>query len=87
MTAMKNIKRTVVSVMGGTMLATGIVLVVLPAPVFLVIPTGLAILALEFAWARRWMSHAPASAPKTRISQSPRSRVLPGLSSMRSENP
>lgn len=87
MTAMKHIKRIVVAVMGGTMLALGIVLVVLPAPVFLVIPTGLAILAVEFAWARRRLSQAPASAPKKRVPQSPRSGVLPSLSSVRSENP
>ena len=34
------------------MLATGIVLVVLPGPAVVVIPLGLAILSLEFAWAR-----------------------------------
>ena len=33
-------------------LGTGIVLLVLPGPAIVVIPMGLAILSLEFAWAR-----------------------------------
>lgn len=37
------------------MLTVGIALVVLPGPAFLVIPAGLAILAIEFAWAKRWL--------------------------------
>jgi len=32
--------------------------VVLPGPAFLVIPSGLAILAMEYAWARRWLRKA-----------------------------
>jgi hypothetical protein len=34
-------------------LLIGIALLVLPGPAFIVIPLGLAILAVEFAWARR----------------------------------
>jgi tellurite resistance protein TerC len=55
---MKHVRRIVVTVAGGTVLAIGIVLVVLPGPAFLVIPAGLAILAIEFAWARRWLHKA-----------------------------
>ncbi len=55
MTAGKHIKRVVIAVVGGTLLALGIALIVLPGPAFLVIPAGLAILAIEFAWARRWL--------------------------------
>lgn len=87
MTAMKHTQRIVVAVLGGTMLALVLLLVMLPAPAFLVIPTGLAILAVEFAWARSWLSSAPASAAKARIPQSPRSGILPGSGSMRSCNP
>lgn len=36
----------------------GIALLVLPGPAFLVIPVGLAILATEFVWARRWLKRA-----------------------------
>ncbi len=52
---MKRTKRIIVAVVGGTVLAIGIALIVLPGPAFLVIPAGLAILAIEFAWAKRWL--------------------------------
>jgi len=55
LTTMKKIKRILVAVAGVTVLAIGIALVVLPGPAFVVIPAGLAILAIEFAWARRWL--------------------------------
>jgi Putative transmembrane protein (PGPGW) len=47
-----------VSVIGATVLLIGIALLVLPGPAFLVIPLGLAILATEYAWARRWLKKA-----------------------------
>ena len=37
------------------MLLAGILMIVLPGPAFVFIPAGLAILATEFAWARRWL--------------------------------
>ncbi|MBI2926834.1 MAG: PGPGW domain-containing protein [Verrucomicrobia bacterium] len=64
MTALKRIKRIIVAVVGGTVLALGIALMVLPGPAFLVIPAGLAILAIEFAWARRWLRSARAILPR-----------------------
>ena len=60
---MKQIKRIVVMVLGGTVLAAGVALIVLPGPAFIVIPLGLAILAIEFAWARRWLRSARAILP------------------------
>jgi tellurite resistance protein TerC len=36
-------------------LAVGVAMIVLPGPAFLVIPVGLGILGIEFAWARRWL--------------------------------
>lgn len=47
------LKKIVVGVIGTTVLILGIVLIVLPGPAVVVIPLGLAILASEFAWARR----------------------------------
>ena len=61
---MKPFKRIVVMVVGGTVLAIGVALVVLPGPAFIVIPAGLAILAIEFAWARRWLRSARAVLPR-----------------------
>jgi len=42
----------------------GIALLVLPGPAVVVIPVGLAILATEFAWARRWLKIIRESAEK-----------------------
>ena len=64
MTTLNQIKRVVIAVVGGTVLAIGFVLVVLPGPAFLVIPAGLAILAVEFAWAKRWLRSARALLPR-----------------------
>jgi tellurite resistance protein TerC len=44
-----------VAIVGGTVLAIGVALIVLPGPAFVVIPLGLAILSAEFAWARHWL--------------------------------
>ena len=63
LTAMKKARRIIVAVLGGTVLALGIALIVLPGPAFLVIPAGLAILAIEFAWAKRWLRSARALMP------------------------
>jgi tellurite resistance protein TerC len=46
-------RKVAVAVIGSTVLALGIALIVLPGPAFVVIPLGLAILATEFLWARR----------------------------------
>lgn len=48
-------RRIVIGIVGTTVLLIGIVLIVTPGPAFLVIPAGLAILSLEFAWARHWL--------------------------------
>jgi hypothetical protein len=52
------VRRMIVGVIGGTVLLIGIALMVLPGPAFVVIPLGLAILATEFVWARRWLQKA-----------------------------
>jgi len=48
-------RRIAVGIVGGTVLAIGVALIVLPGPAFVVIPVGLAILSAEFAWARHWL--------------------------------
>ncbi|HEY0369369.1 MAG TPA: PGPGW domain-containing protein [Chthoniobacterales bacterium] len=47
------VRKVVYSVVGVTVLLIGIVMIVTPGPGFVVIPLGLAILASEYAWARR----------------------------------
>lgn len=46
-------KRLIVAIVGFTVLLIGFAMIVLPGPAFIVIPLGLGILAIEFAWARR----------------------------------
>jgi tellurite resistance protein TerC len=53
-------KRVVLTVVGFTVLAIGVAMLVLPGPAFIVIPIGLGILGLEYAWARRWLAKVKA---------------------------
>ena len=48
-------RRIAVAVIGGSVVLVGIAMIVLPGPAIVVIPLGLGILGLEFAWARRWL--------------------------------
>jgi len=48
-------RKVAVATIGTSIVALGVCLLVLPGPAFLVIPLGLAVLAVEFAWARRWL--------------------------------
>ena len=50
------IRKLFVALVGGTLLAVGVAMIVLPGPAIIVIPIALAILALEFACARRWQT-------------------------------
>ena len=53
--SLKQVKRLIVAVIGFTVLAIGIAMVVLPGPAILVIPLGLFILGTEFVWAKRFL--------------------------------
>lgn len=48
-------RRIAVAVLGSTVLIIGIVMIIAPGPALIVIPIGLAILGIEFAWARLWL--------------------------------
>ena len=52
---MNALKKTLVALVGGSLLLAGLAMLVLPGPAFLVIPAALVILAIEFVWARRWL--------------------------------
>ena len=54
-TTYKAAKRIVIFVVGVTVVLIGLVMLVTPGPALVVIPLGLAILSIEFAWARRWL--------------------------------
>ena len=51
----KAARRIVVGVVGITVLLIGVIMLVTPGPALVVIPVGLAILSIEFAWARHWL--------------------------------
>lgn len=65
---LKQIKRIVVSVIGFTILAIGIALIVFPGPAFIVIPIGLSILATEFVWAKKLLEKVKNRIKKTKDS-------------------
>lgn len=54
-------KRIVIAIVGTTVLAVGVIMIVTPGPAFVVIPLGLTILSVEFAWARVWLKKLKAS--------------------------
>jgi uncharacterized protein (TIGR02611 family) len=55
-------KRIAIGIVGGTVLALGIVMMITPGPGIPAIIAGLGILAIEFAWARIWLKKAKAKA-------------------------
>jgi tellurite resistance protein TerC len=48
-------RRIVITIVGTTILLLGVIMIVTPGPALIFIPVGLAILGLEFAWARSWL--------------------------------
>ena len=72
----KVVRRVIVSVIGATVLLLGVALLVLPGPAFIVIPIGLAILATEYAWARRWLKKVRRMASSV-VSNRGRERPVP----------
>ncbi len=50
--------RVLYIVVGFTVLFGGLVMLITPGPAFIVIPIGLAVLSLEFAWAQRLLDRA-----------------------------
>jgi tellurite resistance protein TerC len=58
-------KRIVIAVIGATIVLLGVAMLVLPGPGLLTIVAGLAVLGLEFAFARRWLSRIKETTRKT----------------------
>lgn len=56
--AYKTARKIAVAVIGFTVVAVGVALLVLPGPGLLVIIAGLAILAIGFEWAERYLNKA-----------------------------
>ena len=51
----KTARRIAILAVGSTIVALGVVMLVTPGPGLIVIPIGLAVLGIEFAWARLWL--------------------------------
>ena len=47
------LRRFLIGAMGFSVILIGLVMIVLPGPAIVIVPLGFAILASEFAWARR----------------------------------
>jgi uncharacterized protein (TIGR02611 family) len=74
--------RVLYIVVGFTLLAAGIAMLVLPGPAFVVIPIGLALLSLEFAWAENLLESAleKGEVAKRKAAETTRTqRVLSGV--------
>ena len=77
-------RRIVVGVVGATVVLLGLVMLVTPGPALVVIPVGLAILSIEFTWARMWLRKLREAissnnrSGRSRRAESHRDRVRPG---------
>jgi tellurite resistance protein TerC len=60
MVSVRQARRIVVLTVGSTVLIVGVAMLVLPGPGIFVTWGGLAILAIEFVWARRWLARVRA---------------------------
>lgn len=56
------VRRVIIMVIGGTVLLIGVVMIIAPGPAFIVLPMGLVILGVEFAFARRWLKKLKSAA-------------------------
>jgi tellurite resistance protein TerC len=71
-TTYKWARRIAVSLVGGTVLLIGMVMIITPGPALVFIPAGLAILSVEFAWARYWLGRVRAKTREVINGRSPR---------------
>ena len=70
------------AIVGATVTLAGIAMLVTPGPAFVVIPIGLAMLALEFAWAERLLNRAldqAEIAQRKAAATTRRQRILGGI--------
>ena len=56
--SIRSAKRLVIVLVGFTVLAIGVAMIVLPGPAIVLMPIGMGILATEFVWARNLLKRA-----------------------------
>jgi len=49
------LRKALITIVGGVLTLTGASLIILPGPAWLLLPVGLAILSLEYPWAKVWL--------------------------------
>lgn len=81
------VKRSAVTIVGIVLVAAGVVLMPLPGPGILLVVAGLAVLATEYVWARKFLGRAKDEAEKAQeqaVASPPRTvaTVLFGLGSL-----
>ncbi len=54
--AIKHARQIVILIIGVSLVALGLALLVLPGPGVLIFAVGLGVLSLEFVWARQWLA-------------------------------
>lgn len=59
------LRKMIVTLTGGILTLTGLILLVLPGPAWLLLPVGLAILSLEYPWAKYWLVKSQAYMSQT----------------------
>jgi tellurite resistance protein TerC len=67
-------KKLIIFLIGGSVVAIGSVMLILPGPAFIVIPIGLAILGTEFAWAKAFLKRLQSHAVgiRTKLTKTPK---------------
>ena len=80
LSGLPRLRKLIVAVIGITILLIGVAMIVLPGPAFIVIPVALALLATEFAWARRAVRRARVMIAKARGRESGKARTLANAS-------
>jgi hypothetical protein len=60
----RQVKKVIIAVVGFSVLAIGLVMIVLPGPAFIVIPVALGIIATEFVWTKNLIQKVRSKIPK-----------------------
>jgi uncharacterized protein (TIGR02611 family) len=73
--------RILMILVGFTLLLAGLAMLVLPGPAFVVIPVGLALLSLEFAWAEKLLERAmeQGEVAKRKATEAPKTQRILGI--------
>lgn len=84
---MRTVKKMFIAAFGGTILSLGVLMLVLPGPGIPVIIGGLALLAVEFEWARRMMEKIRTWIARRRVLHTASGGIQPAQKSLRGELP